>query len=85
MGKEQDGVDKLAALLPGGVPPQEDQEPEPLSEEEVEEKTKEILVLVAKLAREDVFLMQDLLESCSGEIQAQIRELFLGEEGDDNG
>lgn len=84
MTKKKDGVDKLNELLPGGGASQQEQEPEPLSEEEVSEKTKKILDLVAKLAEEDVFLMQDLMEACNGEIQSQIRELFLGEEGEDD-
>ena len=81
---KQDGVDKLNALLPGGAPPQEqDEEPEPLTEEEVAEKMKEILSLVAKLADDEVFLMQDLLEACSGEVQSQIREMFFEGGGED--
>lgn len=82
MDRQRDGVDKLNALLPGGAPPQESQQPEPLSEEEVAEKVKEILGLLAGLADEDVFLMQDLLEACSSEIQSQIRELFFSEDDD---
>lgn len=86
MGKQpQDGVDKLSALLPGGAPPQESQEPEPLTEEQVEEKMKLILASVSKEADEDVFLMQELLTACSGEIQAQIREMFFEDPEADNG
>ena len=81
MVKERDGVDKLNALLPGGGASQE--EPlEPLSDEEIEEKVEKIFALTAKLAKEDVFLMQDLLNACAEEIQVQIRELVL--KGDDD-
>jgi hypothetical protein len=86
MKKPADGLSKLASLVGGGSaaePPRSQAASSMRADEDVEEKLAEdaqkVLDLVHRLAGDNLFDMQVLVEFCADELRGQIRESLEGE------
>jgi hypothetical protein len=82
MKKPNDGLGKLASLMGGGgapVPSRSMGVDEAGDDEKLVEDAQKVLDLVNKLAGDNLFDMQTLLEFCADELRASIRESIEGE------
>lgn len=84
MAGEKDKLDRLSALMGGGVDRNSERSTAPDQDdgddEKIAEDAQKMLDLASTLAGENIFDMQVLIEFCADELRSQIREQSEGEE-----